>query len=76
MAECDPVTYEEATEDVKWKKAMDEEINAIRRNDTWELISFPKGHNPIEVKWVYKTKINKEENVDKYKPRFIAKGYK
>ncbi|PHT36714.1 hypothetical protein CQW23_24414 [Capsicum baccatum] len=76
MAECDPVTYEEANVDVKWKKAMDEEIAAIRRNDTWELTSMPEGHNPIGVKWVYKTKTNKEGKVDKYKARLVAKGYK
>lgn len=76
MTECDPVTYEEAIEDNKWKKAMDEEIAAIRRNDTWELTSLPEGHSPIGVKWVYKTKTNKEEKVEKYKARLVAKGYK
>ncbi|PHT35803.1 hypothetical protein CQW23_23503 [Capsicum baccatum] len=55
---------------------MDEEIAAIRRNDTWELTSMPEGHNPIGVKWVYKTKTNKEGKVDKYKARLVAKGYK
>ena len=28
------------------------------------------------VKWVYKTKLNKDGGVDKYKARFIAKRYK
>lgn len=37
MAECDPVTFEEASEESKWNKAMDEEIGAIKKNDTWEL---------------------------------------
>ena len=31
MAECDPVTFKEASEESKWNKAMDEEIDAIRR---------------------------------------------
>jgi len=27
----------------KWCKAMDEEIRAIEKNDTWELRELPKG---------------------------------
>ncbi|KAE8735550.1 Beta-galactosidase 8 isoform 1 [Hibiscus syriacus] len=36
----------------KWRDAMDEEIKAIEKNDTWELTSLPKGHKAIGVKWV------------------------
>ena len=32
MVECDPVTFEEASEESKWNKAMDEEIGAIKKN--------------------------------------------
>ncbi|KAL4283880.1 hypothetical protein GQ457_16G026560 [Hibiscus cannabinus] len=55
---------------------MNEEIASIERNDTWELTNLPKGHKPIGVKWVYKTKTNKEGQVEKYKARLVAKGYK
>ncbi|XP_061349454.1 uncharacterized protein LOC133294723 [Gastrolobium bilobum] len=48
IAECDPVTYEEAVENEKWKKAMNDEIDA--RNNTWELTTTPKKHKPIGVK--------------------------
>ncbi|KAL4278583.1 hypothetical protein GQ457_03G019320 [Hibiscus cannabinus] len=54
---------------------MDEEIASLERNDMWELTSLPEGHNPIGVKWVYKTKTNKEGQVDNYKARLVAKGY-
>lgn len=76
MTECDLILYEDAIKDVGWKKAMDKEIATIRRNDTWELTSLPEGHNLIGVKWVYKTKTNKEGKVEKYKARLVAKGYK
>lgn len=55
---CDLVTYEEANGDKTWKKTMDEEIDAIKRNDTWELTSLPRQYNAIGVKWEYKTKTN------------------
>lgn len=37
---------------------MDEEIKAVDRNNTWELVEFPKGSQTIGVKWVFKKKMN------------------
>ncbi|GKB48853.1 retrovirus-related pol polyprotein from transposon TNT 1-94 [Tanacetum coccineum] len=76
FADCDPVVFEEAVKEPKWQKAMDEEIAAIERNKTWELVDLPKGQKVIDVKWVYKTKLKRNGEVDKYKARLVAKGYK
>jgi hypothetical protein len=54
---------------------MDQEMQAIERNDTWELTVLPSGSKTIGVKWVFKTKVNENEEVDKYKARLVAKGY-
>ena len=76
FSDCDPTTFESAVKDAKWWKTMDDEIEAIERNDTWELTNLPKGHKTIGVKWVFKTKIKENGEVDKYKARLVAKGYK
>ena len=55
---------------------MEEEIEAIERNDTWELVSLPKGKHVIGVKWVYKTKSNIEGKIERHKARVVVKGYK
>ena len=55
---------------------MDQEIDAIERNQTWELVEAPKGKKPIGVKWVYKTKVNAQGEVEKHKARLVVKGYK
>ncbi|RVW64469.1 Retrovirus-related Pol polyprotein from transposon RE2 [Vitis vinifera] len=73
---CDPITFQEAIKDLKWHKAMNEEIGSIEKNNSWELVELPKGQKSIGVKWVYKTKLNKDGGVDKYKARLVAKGYK
>ncbi|GKV25016.1 hypothetical protein SLEP1_g34527 [Rubroshorea leprosula] len=73
---CDPVAFKDAVLESKWKKAMDEEIAAIERNNSCELIELSKGKKTIGVKWVYKTKLKENEEVDKYKARLAAKGYK
>lgn len=75
FAKFDPITYEEAVKSDKWKKAMDAEIEEIERNNTWELIEMPPEGKVIEVKWIYKTKLNEKGEVDKYKALLVAKGY-
>ncbi|KAL3515835.1 hypothetical protein ACH5RR_022737 [Cinchona calisaya] len=52
---------------------MDVEIDSIKRNKTWELTDLPKGHKTI--KWVFKTKLKENSEVEKYKARLVAKGY-
>ena len=72
----DPVSFEEANQEEKWRSAMDEEIRSIEKNKTWELTNLPKGRKAIGVKWVYKTKRNAKGEVQRYKARLVAKGYK
>eukprot|EP00253_Pinus_taeda_P023712 PITA_23712 len=58
------------------EEAVDEEINAIERNKTWDLVELPKGKEVIGVKWVYKTKSNAEGKIERHKARLVVKGYK
>ena len=76
FSDCNPTNFEVAITEPKWRKAMDAEITAIERNDTWELCDLPKGHKTIGVKWVYKTKLKENGEVDKHKACLVAKGYK
>jgi transposase InsO family protein len=71
----DPTTYEEAARKGEWCKAMEEEIQAIEKNKTWELMELPKGKNVIGLKWVFKTKFGPDGSVQKFKARLVAKGY-
>jgi hypothetical protein len=34
LADAENITYEEASRDEKWRKMMDEKINAIKKNET------------------------------------------
>ena len=69
------MTFEEAVKSKKLRYIMDQEMQAIERNDTWELTMLPSGEKTIGVKWVFKTKFNENGEVDKYKARLVAKGY-
>lgn len=54
---------------------MKEEMLAIERNDTWELIDAPKDKNVIRLKWVFRTKYNVDGSIQKHKAQLVAKGY-
>ena len=41
-----------------WKMAMDEEMESLRNNKTWDLIILPNGRKPIASKWVFKKNMN------------------
>ncbi|KAH9687063.1 hypothetical protein KPL70_014633 [Citrus sinensis] len=48
---------------------------AIEKNNTWELTTLLVGAKTIGVKWIFKTKLNENGDVEKYKARLVAKGY-
>jgi Reverse transcriptase (RNA-dependent DNA polymerase) len=70
------ITFEEASRDVKWRKVMDKEINAIEKIEIWELAELPKGQKVIGVKWVFKKKMNSQGEIERYKARLVEKGYR
>jgi hypothetical protein len=47
----------------------------IERNQMWELVDIPQHKKAIGVKWVYRTKLNSDGYVNKYKARLVVKGY-
>ncbi|KAL8157792.1 hypothetical protein AgCh_002484 [Apium graveolens] len=71
----EPAYYKQAVKMQEWKMAMENEIDAIERNNTWELVSLPSGQKPIGLKWVYKLKRDAKGEIVKYKARLVAKGY-
>jgi hypothetical protein len=67
--------FEEAIKDEFWNKAMDEELDQIEKNDTWELVPRPKNKNVIGTKWVFRNKLNEDGQVTRNKARLVYKGY-
>ncbi|GKD97582.1 hypothetical protein Tco_1510369, partial [Tanacetum coccineum] len=53
-----PESFEEAIREESWKKAIEDEIQVIEKNNTWELTDKPSDKDVIGVKWVYKVKYN------------------
>lgn len=75
IAPEDPDCFEEAIQQEVWRKAIEAEISSIEENNTWELIDLPEGAKVIGLKWIFKTKLNENGEIDKFKARLVAKGY-
>ncbi|KAE8733627.1 hypothetical protein F3Y22_tig00001120pilonHSYRG00301 [Hibiscus syriacus] len=75
LGEEEPSNFEEAKADPMWRRAMEEEISSIRKNETWKLVPLPDSHKPIGLKWVYKLKNDTQGRIVKHNARLLAKGY-
>jgi hypothetical protein len=75
VAADEPATLAEAEQDVHWRTAMTEEIQAIEDNHTWVLTNLPPGRKAIDLKWVFKVKRDEKGSVVKHKARLVVKGY-
>lgn len=73
----EPLTYEEAIsrqEGEKWKEAIEEELAAHDKNQTWRMESLPHNRTTVGCKWVFKVKSSSECS-PRYKARLCAKGF-
>ncbi|GKC64746.1 ribonuclease H-like domain-containing protein, partial [Tanacetum coccineum] len=59
----------------KYTNAMNQEIDALLRNDTWELVELHEGRKAIGSKWIYKIKFRSIGEIDRYKARLVAQGF-
>lgn len=76
----EPSTWEEiqempAAEASLWRKAAQEEMDALHQNKTWTLTELPPGKKAIGSKWVFKVKKGSEGEVQRYKARLVAQGF-
>ena len=45
---------------------MEEEMQALIQNGTWELVAETKDAKPIACKWAYKLKVQHDELIERY----------
>ena len=67
--------FSQAVQDPLWRAAINKEIQAFEATQTWVLTPLPSGKRTIGCKWVYRVKLNPDDNVERYKARLVAKGY-
>ena len=54
---------------------MEEYLDQIEKNETWELVPRPSNKNVIDKKWVFRNKMNKDGQVIRNEARLVYKFY-
>lgn len=70
----EPTNYNEAKGCPNWERAMQEEIEALNKNETWELAAKPEKCVPVTCKWVYRFKKRSYGTIDRFKASLVACG--
>lgn len=73
--EIEPCSITEALNSKCWRVAMDSEMDALVRNQTWKLVPPPPNVNLVGNKWVFKVKRKSDGSFDRCKARLVAKGF-
>ncbi|KAL6203302.1 hypothetical protein ACLB2K_027002 [Fragaria x ananassa] len=51
---------------------MEVEMDALKKNYTWDLMSLSPGKKTVGCRWVYTVKHNADGSVDRYKARLVT----
>ncbi|GJY61494.1 retrovirus-related pol polyprotein from transposon TNT 1-94 [Tanacetum coccineum] len=70
-----PKNYKESMKKSCWIEAMQEEIYKFERLEVWELVPRLSNVMLINLKWIFKVKLDEYGGVLKNKARLVAKGY-
>ena len=54
---------------------MKEELDALTKNHTWDLVTLLPGQSVVSCKWSYKIKTHSDGFIECYKARLVAKGF-
>ena len=54
---------------------MNEELDQIEKNQTWEIVPRPSQKNVIGTKWVFRNKLDENGKIIRNKARLVCKGY-
>ncbi|XP_076934283.1 putative mitochondrial protein AtMg00820 [Bidens hawaiensis] len=72
----EPKMFEDAINQKEWKLVMEDEMTALVKNQTWDLVSQATGVKLVSCKWVYKLKRREDGSVERFElTRLIARGF-
>jgi hypothetical protein len=75
ISDVEPSSFDEANKLQVWKDSMLEEYRSILKNNVWDIVRWPKDKSVVSSKWIYKIKHIADGSVEKFKARFVAKGF-
>ncbi|XP_074315635.1 uncharacterized protein LOC141651839 [Silene latifolia] len=70
----EPTSFKMAMQDDGWCQAMQEEIDALEQNGTWDLAELPPNKKALGCRWVYKIKYKSDDSIERLKARLVVFG--
>jgi hypothetical protein len=61
--------------DLSWRRAMEEEYDALITNNIWDLVPRPIDSNVVIDKWIFKHKFNSDGTLERYKARLVIHSF-
>jgi hypothetical protein len=75
IIDSEPSCHGEASGKQVWQDAMTEEYQSILKNDVWDIVLRQEGKSVVTSKWIYKLNHAVDGSIEKYKARFVARGF-
>jgi len=54
---------------------MNKVYESIMKNDVWDVVPRPQDKSVVTSKWLYKIKHGADGSAEKFKARFVARGF-
>lgn len=59
----------------QWLSAMQDEVNALYENQTWDLVPRNEASKVLQGRWVFRVKDATTHSQARFKARYVVKGY-
>ena len=76
--EQEPMSYNQAVNGPYsdlWKDGIQQELDALHSNNTWNVVPILVGQNIVGSMWVFKLKRDANGNINCHKAWLVAQGY-
>ena len=70
-----PRNINETLQIPNWERAVIEEMEALEKNDTWEVVSLPQNKKVVGSKWMFTIKHKFDGSIERYKASLVTQGF-
>jgi hypothetical protein len=77
LSVVEPRSYREAMQSQEkdnWKAAINEEMNSLKKRQTWRLVALPPGRRALRNMWIFNAKTGENGEVNRFKARLVVRG--
>ncbi len=75
----EPKIYNKAINDPihgrQWKETIEDEIQNLENDYTWEYDNLPLGRKAVRSKWVFRVKYHPDGTIAQYKTRLVVQSF-